>query len=205
MSHLDPPHPMALVRSTVPVMAEDREEGSTPAERLRRIVDAHYDFLWRSLRRLGVPEASVEDAAQQVLVVLSRRLGSVAEGSERSFLFGTAMRVAADVRRTMRRHPENATAIEDDALEALAHPGPGPDAALDEQRARVLLQRILDAMPEEQRAVFILFELEEMSTPAIAGMLGVPLGTAASRLRRARDFFAQSVSRHRAREGASHE
>src|SRR4051812_8575322 len=76
------------------------------AQRLRAIVDEHYEFLWRSLRRLGVPEAGVEDSAQQVLLVLSQRIDGVALGAEKSFLFATALRVAADARKKLSRARE---------------------------------------------------------------------------------------------------
>src|SRR5262245_38526854 len=66
------------------------------AQRLRALIDAHFDFVWRSLRRLGVPAANVDDAAQKVYSIALRRIEDIAQGRERSFLFGTVMRVAAD-------------------------------------------------------------------------------------------------------------
>src|SRR5258708_2029926 len=74
-----------------------------PEARLRAVVVAHYDFLWRSLLRLAVKDGAVEDAAQQVLLILAKRLDDVDAGAERAFLFGTALRVAADARKRYAR------------------------------------------------------------------------------------------------------
>src|SRR4051812_39693933 len=87
------------------------EDEAAPAHdarpaRLRSIVDANFDFIWRSLRRLGVAEHSVDDAAQQVWIVAARKLASITPGQERAFLFGTALRVASDARRSASRRRE---------------------------------------------------------------------------------------------------
>jgi len=134
-----------------------------------------------------------DDAAQQVFVVASRRLDSIQLGSERSFLFGTAMRVASDIRRSAayRRevaHPDPAAELEG---------GHRPDELVDQLRARVLLDTVLDAMDLELRAVFVLFEVEEMTTTEIAELLEIPHGTVASRLRRARQDFQSRIERMR--------
>jgi RNA polymerase sigma-70 factor, ECF subfamily len=151
-------------------------------DRLRLLVDAHYDFVWRALRRLGVPEGDVDDAVQKVFLVLSRRLPEVRPGAERSFLYQSAYRVAADGRRTLRRRREVFGTDHDEAEDD----APGPDVLLDLRRARARLDELLDALPLELRAVFTLFELDQLTLTEIAELLGVPRGTAASRLRRAR-------------------
>jgi RNA polymerase sigma-70 factor (ECF subfamily) len=169
-----------------------------PADaRLRALLEAHFDFVWRCLRRLGLSDDRADDAAQQVFVVLSRRLDSIAAGSELSFLFHTATRVASDVRRSAsyRReiaHPDPAVELEG---------GPRPDDLLNERRARALLDRILEAMDMDLRTVFVLFEIEEMTIVEIAALLEIPSGTVASRLRRARDRFYAKVARVRAKQG----
>jgi RNA polymerase sigma-70 factor (ECF subfamily) len=160
------------------------------------MVSAHYDFVWRSLRRLGVPEVDVDDCAQQVFWVAARKLADVQEASERAFLFSTAMRVASDARRSRTRRRE---VQEDDAAEAF-DPGPDPEQIADRQRARAVLDQVLDALPMDLRAPFVLFELEELPTAEIASMLGVPAGTVASRLRRAREEFQSIVARLKARD-----
>jgi RNA polymerase sigma-70 factor (ECF subfamily) len=162
------------------------------SRRLRREVSKNYDFLWRSLRRLGVAQASVEDAAQQVLVVFAQRLDDIHPGAERAFLFATATRVASDVRKHQTRLRE---LTDSEALEAHPSPAPSAEQLIDQGRARDLLDVILAEMPLELRTVFILFELEEMTMAAIAEMLALPAGTVASRLRRARALFNDKASR----------
>jgi RNA polymerase sigma-70 factor (ECF subfamily) len=179
----------ALGRSTPRV--EPREGDLTRgSDRLRALVEEHYDFVWRSLRRLGVLPGDVDDAAQQVLLVLSRKLPSVRPGSERRFLFQTVLRVAADQRRSRRRRRELPG-----GLDAIEPPAPAADAfdLLALRRARERLDRILDEMPLDLRAVFVLFELDEMTMAEIAALTGLRPGTVASRLRRAREIFSASV------------
>ncbi len=161
------------------------------SERLRTIVRAHYSFLWRSLRRLGVPEASVEDAAQKALWVVAQRLDDIEAGREKTFLFGVALRVAQSTRRESRRWNE----ISDDELLAeLPAASKDPGEELDDRRARALIDGLLDSMPLDLRTVFILHELEELTMADIARALDIPSGTVASRLRRARESF-EAISR----------
>lgn len=159
--------------------------------RLRGIIDRHYDFIWRTVRYLGVPDASAEDAAQQVLCVLARRLDGVAPEAEVSFLFATARRVASDARRAARRRPQSGVAD----VETLAAPIPNAEDLLDERRARDLLGQVLDSMPADLRIVFVLFEIEELTLREVATLLDIPLGTVGSRLRRARGTFQGIVRR----------
>jgi RNA polymerase sigma-70 factor (ECF subfamily) len=159
--------------------------------RLRRILDEQFDFVWRSLRRFGLDADRADDAAQQVFVIASRKLDVIQPGSERSFLFGTAMRVASDMRRSAIRRREVPT--EDAGADLVS--GDRPDELLDQRRAREMLDHVLDAMDLDLRSVFVLFELEEMSTAEIAAFLAIPPGTVASRLRRAREEFQEKVAR----------
>jgi RNA polymerase sigma-70 factor (ECF subfamily) len=156
------------------------------ADRVRAVVRAHYASLWRWLRRLGVPEASVEDAAQRALFVLAQRIGEVEPGREKTFLFGVALRVAHAVRRENRRWRETA---DDRVLAELPASGPDAGQELDDRRARAVLDALLESMPLDLRTVFILHELEEMTMAEIARTVDVPPGTIASRLRRAREAF----------------
>jgi RNA polymerase sigma-70 factor (ECF subfamily) len=159
--------------------------------RITAIVRAEHEFIWRLLRRLGIPEASVDDATQQVFCVLSRRVDDVKPGSERSFLFGAALRVASDRRRSreFRDVPREVTGDE-------ADPAPNPEELAVKHERRALLQEILVALPMELRAVIILFELEQMTKVEVSELLGIPVGTAVSRLRRAREEFKTLAKRH---------
>ena len=165
--------------------------GESADSRVRAMVDAHYEFVWRSLRRFGIRDGEVDDAAQKVFWVACRKLPSIKDGSERAFLFQTALRVAADVRRAERRNREVVGTEAEDVFD----PRPGADDLIDRHRARLLLDRILDDMALEQRAVFVLFEVEQMTLVEIAALLGIPRGTVASRLRKARSEFYERVSR----------
>lgn len=159
--------------------------------RLRRVVREYHDFVWRSLRRMGVPEHGAEDAAQQVFLVMAGRLNAVSYDNERSFLFGTVIRVASDVRRAQARRRE---LIGEDAAEPVDE-SPSAEAIVDEKKAREMLDRILESMPDDMRTVFVLSELEELVAPEVAEVLGIPVGTVASRLRRAREHFQTAVTR----------
>jgi RNA polymerase sigma-70 factor (ECF subfamily) len=150
-----------------------------------------FQFTWRSLRRLGVPEAAVDDAAQRVFEVATRKLASIRPGAERAFLFNTAVRVAS----SMRRHTATRRETSDEALEEHVDPAPRPDDATERKRQREQLDALLDALPMELRTVFVLFELEGLSSVEIGVLLDIPTGTAASRLRRAREHFQAEVKR----------
>jgi RNA polymerase sigma-70 factor (ECF subfamily) len=169
---------------------------STDAHRLSAMASDHYQFIWRSLRRLGVAEQAVDDAAQQVFVLAAAKLDSIAPGSERAFLFQTALRVAMSLRRDFARRRE---AMVGDVLEEIPDPGLLPDAAAEVQQRRAILDRLLDTLPMELRAVFILFEIEGLGSPEIAALLSIPVGTVASRLRRAREAFHAEAERVRRR------
>jgi RNA polymerase sigma-70 factor (ECF subfamily) len=174
------------------------EASATVVDRFRAIVDAQYDFTWRSLRRLGVPEAAVDDAAQQVFWVLSNKLPDLPSGCERTFLFRTAAGVAANARRSARlrgREVSDADAVARSPSEALT-----PEELVRLKQARLILDDILDGMDPDYRAVFVLAELEGMAVPAIAELLEIAGGTAASRLRRAREIFHAALARLQAKE-----
>ncbi len=167
-----------------------------PRERLERSIRNDYRLIWRLLRRLGVPPDAVDDAAQEVFLIVAERMPDIRENSERAFAFGTAIRVAHSARRRRAREPVGEPG---DAGEAsVRSPLPGPDELSDQKRARELLNRVLDAMAFDLRTVFILFELEGLRSPEIAELVGVPLGTVASRLRRARESFRELVAQHTA-------
>jgi RNA polymerase sigma-70 factor, ECF subfamily len=164
----------------------------------KEVYDEHFRFVWRSLRRLGVGESDVADAVQDVFLVVHRRLEEF-EGRSKvtTWLYGICYRIARDRRRLahVRGRADDEAALSD-------HPDDRIDIAAEAERQQgfALLSRILDEMPIEQRAVFILFELDAMSGESIAEALSIPLGTVYSRLRSARDQFRKSLSRLQARD-----
>jgi RNA polymerase sigma-70 factor (ECF subfamily) len=160
-------------------------------QRLRGVIEAHLDLVWRTLRRLGVDEADLEDATQKVFLVVSQKLAAIAPDRERSFVFGTSLRVASHARRARKRRREQ-------TLEETAYPAdgrPSPEDAVAQRQALDLLGQILEGMPDLLREAFLLYELEQLSMAEMADMMQVPMGTVASRLRRAREHFQAEVRR----------
>jgi RNA polymerase sigma-70 factor (ECF subfamily) len=157
--------------------------------RLAAAIERHHPTVWRTLRRFGVPERDVEDAAQQVFMTFLAQMSTLAAGKESAFLVAVAVRVAANARRKVQRSPEvlgeDMTALPTSAT---------PEGLLGEKQLREELDRALGTLPLEQRAVFVLYELEGFTVPEIAEALQIPLGTATSRLRRARGAFEAWVA-----------
>lgn len=180
-----------------PGIAESGTRPRSAEPRLRRLREEHAELVWRTVRRFGVPESDADDATQEVFWVAAQKLAVIEEGKERAFLVGAAYRVAAHVRRARARRPEDPS----DAVEP-SDAAPNPEELCDQRRAREMLDTVLDAMPLDVRAVFVLFELEQLSLTEIASLLTLPRGTVASRLRRARELFEASVARLSARASA---
>jgi RNA polymerase sigma-70 factor (ECF subfamily) len=172
----------------------DRYSDAADKARLARAFEQNAVFIWRLLRRLGVPRESADDATQQVFLVAARRMNEIAEGKERAFLFQSAMRVAMGVRREIVTARGRTDADEDVLLEQ-ADAALRPDDALDQSRTLRLLGHVLEAMPIERRAVFVLYELEGVTMAEIASLLQIPMGTVASRLRCAREDFRAAAAR----------
>jgi RNA polymerase sigma-70 factor, ECF subfamily len=161
-----------------------------PKSALRHLVQEHYDFIWRLLARLNVSSPEVDDAAQQVFMVLVSRVGlTIKVGSERAFLYGVALRVAKEFRRKSQSQLNHITPDP----EVLIDRSLDVEAVAERSQARRQLDRILGQMPDNLKEAFILFELEDMSVPQIAELLSIPTGTVASRLRRARALFQKAV------------
>lgn len=162
--------------------------------RLRQLIAEHFDSVWKFLRRIGVPEHLAEDVSQEVFLVASRRIDDIKVDptSARSFLVGTAYRVSRDlVRKT---HRETLQDVDTELAVS-----PSQEEQLDEKREREVIYRIFSELDEDVRAVFVMYEMEEMTMNEIAQVLGLPIGTVGSRLRRARDDFKARFERHRKR------
>ena len=139
-------------------------------------------FVWRALRRLGVDEADVEDVCQDVFMVAHRKLPSFEHRSSiRTWIYGICVRVAADFRRRARRRYERVT----DTPPEQPVP-PSQIETLSDREGRAILDRALSKLDADKRAVFVLFELEELPMAEIAEAVGCPLQTAYARLYAAR-------------------
>lgn len=159
--------------------------------RVRAMFDSHYDPVWRFLRRLGLDAASADDGAQQVFIVAIRRLADIDPEKQRSFLFGTASRVASSMRKRVQRRREDEAIEEPPASSGRS----SPDELVDKKRKRQLLDQLLAEMEDDLREVLVLAEMEDLGKREIAEVLGIAEGTAASRLRRAREDFNARLKR----------
>ena len=165
---------------------EEARAASPAAGRLERMVVAHHAMVWRTLRRRGLTADAAADAAQQTFLVAAERLEDIQPDSERAFLVGTALRVARTLgRKTMRWQLEED--MDRRLVEARDHG--------DTRAAIELCDLALSKVDPDVAEVFVLFELEGLSSPEIAASLEIPLGTVASRLRRAREQFRRVVAR----------
>jgi RNA polymerase sigma-70 factor (ECF subfamily) len=163
-----------------------------PAPTFDAFYHQHFAFVWRALRQLGVPSASLDDAAQNVFLIVHRRLLEFeGRAHPRTWLFRIALRVASDARRSLRRKGTH------DALDGDAVPDPagGPMESLVKSEAVARLERVLDQLDDDKRAVFVLAELEQMTVPEIARALGINANTVGSRLRAARKEFDIALAR----------
>lgn len=187
------PHFAIPTTETAPAVPADRELSAA------EIYRDHFDFVWRSLRHLGVAEADVEDCVQEVFLVVHAKLGAFENRSHvTTWIYGICINVAqarrrrAHVRRELPTDPETMPVDEAEAAAV--------DDAYERREAERLLDQILDTLPTEQRAVFTLFELEGLSSEEIAELCAIPLGTVYSRLRLARQAFKRASVRLESRE-----
>jgi RNA polymerase sigma-70 factor (ECF subfamily) len=156
---------------------------------------------WRTLRRLGVPETSLPDASQDVLLVLHRRREDFrGDSSLSTWVYGIVVRVASNYRRTRKR----SFALFDSSRNASEIPvsakSPSPLDQVEQRAAVAMLERILAEMPEELRSAFVLVELEELETAEAAGVLQVSESTCRSWLQRARKTFNAAIAREESRQ-----
>ncbi len=164
---------------------------------LAQVFEAHFAYVWGSLRRLDVREADLEDQAHEVFLKVHSHLHQYDPARPiRPWLFAFAFRVASDYRRLARHRIEVLGAH----VEAVDPERPA-DAGIQLAEDRALLASALDTVALERRAVLMLHELDEVPVPAIASALGIPVGTASSRLRLGREDLAAAVHRLRKQRG----
>ncbi|MEZ4300688.1 MAG: sigma-70 family RNA polymerase sigma factor [Polyangiaceae bacterium] len=163
---------------------------------IEALVREHGAFVWRSVRRLGVTEADADDVTQLVFLRARDRLPEIQPDTARGFLYRLALGFASNHRRSQHRRRE--TSLEEEGVrDAIERARTDDPAARIEQRA--LLDLLLESLPVDLRAVLVLHEGEEMTAPEIADLLGIPVGTVASRLRRAREELRAALVRARLR------
>ncbi len=174
---------------TSPQPIASSSDEASPALTFEQVYDQYFDFAWMNLRRLGVPGAHLDDAVQELFIVVHRRLAEFAgRSSLKTWLAAIAWRVASEHRRHQARKGD--TLPLPDTLPA---PGPDPQGAAVHAEALRRLDAILAQLEPDKRAVFVLAELEQMGVPEIALALGLNLNTAYSRLRAARKAFEAAV------------
>ena len=162
----------------------------------REIYREHFDFVWRSVQRLGVDAGSVDDVIQEVFLAAHRRLNTYdARRPFKPWLFGIALNVVRMARRGESRHRRR--------VEAAQHHVPEPTDATQRHAQLDLLGRLLAALDDDQRTVVILIEIEGMSPRDVAEGLGLSVNTVYSRLRLARAHLQRAAARQRAREPRS--
>jgi RNA polymerase sigma-70 factor (ECF subfamily) len=190
---------MTLALSELP---REDDAGARPSGERERVVatswetlyEEHFDFVWRSLRRLGVPVSGLDDAAQEVFLVAFRRASDFEGRSTlKTWLFGIAWNVA---RRASRTHPRHEEPLSDHEPSVATNQ---EESASRAEAVRTLYQ-VLNELDSEKRAVFVMAELEELTAPEIAEITGAPLNTVYSRLRAARADFDTALRRRRARD-----
>lgn len=166
-------------------------------DRLERIFNAHHAAVWRALRRRGLTPEAAEDATQETFLLAAERLGDIQPDRERAFLIGTAVRVAHTLgRKTVRWE------LDEDMDQRFSTIRDTSETRADVQLCDLVLSKVDPELVE----VFVLYEIEELTSPEIATLLEIPLGSVASRLRRAREQFrsaAERVERSSQKEGES--
>ena len=169
-----------------------QEQSVEQALDVSAVFKAHHAFVWRILRHLGVAAADLDDVLQEVFVVVHRRLADYREQDKmRAWLYAICTRVVRDHRRRVARRHEELREVPD------ASHQPSQASAVADQQALWLAQRMLNALPDKQRAVFVLHEIEQLSMPEIALAVECPLPTAYARLRKARERVLAEVARAR--------
>jgi RNA polymerase sigma-70 factor (ECF subfamily) len=185
-----------FVDSAVPVPALDPPPLHVPASSVNprslafgEVYEAYAAFVWRILRGMGVSDVVVEDAVQDVFMVVHRRLAEFdGLGSLKTWLFQIAYRTACAYRRKQRRAGDHEPF--DDRVEALTRT---PAEEVERRETLSLVAHLLDGLDDDKRAVIVLADIEEMTAPEIAVVTGTPLNTVYTRLRRARSELSQAL------------
>jgi RNA polymerase sigma-70 factor (ECF subfamily) len=158
------------------------------------VYQQYFDFVWSCTRRLGIEPGAMDDVVQDVFIVVHGKLHTLERPeSLRSWIYGIVRRTVSTHRRASRtRAAAGITAGLDLDVEA---PGPNPFEQTEQNAELQLLSQLLGALDEPKREIFALVELEEFTVPEAAEALQIPLNTAYSRLRAARQAFESALAR----------
>jgi RNA polymerase sigma-70 factor (ECF subfamily) len=166
------------------IEAAHRRDESSPAALIAHIFSEHADFVWRSLRRLGVPSADVDDALQEVFLVVHRRIAEYEDrGLMRAWLFSISRQVSSHYHRGVKRSEARHRGL------VVSSTAPDLEEVVARREAEQLVSAFLDQLEEPQRLVFYLADIEGLTAPEIASALEVNLNTVYGRLRQARKRF----------------
>jgi RNA polymerase sigma-70 factor (ECF subfamily) len=179
-----------------------REAAREQVGSFEEVYEASFDLVFRNVRRLGVPDAQVDDAVQEVFLVVHRRLADFeGRSSLKTWVLSIVARVAKDFRRGLRRkspHLRGEGPVDADTLPD--ERGGDPHTRAERSEGVRLLHRVLDALDDEKRVVLVMAELEQLAAADIAEALGENVNTIYARLRAARRDFEQAAQRERARD-----
>jgi len=176
--------------------------GVDPRPTFAELYESCFAFAWRAARRLGTPEANLDDVVQEIFIVAYKRQDQFeGRSSVKTWLYGIVFNVVRAHRRELRaKHPHALLGEPCADLDQLVDTADGPDERAAKNEAARFLDRFLESLDDDRRDVFVMAELEQLSAPEIAALLGAPLNTVYSRLRLARLELSKAVARHRARD-----
>jgi RNA polymerase sigma-70 factor, ECF subfamily len=161
-----------------------------------QVYEASFDFVYRNARRLGVPASATDDVVQEVFLVLHRRLAEYdGRASLRSWVYGILANTVRQYRRTFRRKQKPLQTIERDEELVLTSGRAGPEQHLQQRQDVALLLSLLEELPEAQRELIVLADLEELNVPEICACIGGNSNTVHSRLRVAREALRSKLAR----------
>jgi len=178
-------------------LAGASRQDAAPPPGIAEVYEAHFQYVWRCLRGLGVAEAQLDDAVQDVFMVVHRRLAEF-DGQARltTWLYEIALRISRRYRSRAAKEAER-----QDPHEPLPEESAAIEVGVDRHRQLALARAALEALPIAKREVFVLACIEQRSAPEIAGLIGIPTNTVYSRIRAAKQAFATELRRQQIRRG----
>jgi RNA polymerase sigma-70 factor, ECF subfamily len=171
-----------------------------PVPTLQAIYREYFDFVWSSARHLGATRDAIDDVVQDVFIVIHYKLATLQRPEAlRSWIYGIVRRTVSDYRRS-RRTRDAAGARLGTELKSNQPSQPSPLDMAERNAELELLESVLAELDEPRREVFVMVEVLEMTVPEVVQVLEIPLNTAYSRLRLARQSFEEALARHEARD-----